>query len=171
MIPVEASFVLEMMLKAEPRPTPWHDTYMSTAQAVAKSANKYPLFAGDDGPAKSAALAVGVMWFESHFEPKAKGDRQCLERDARGDCLKRGEPQSLCAFQVGVSNFKGLGVTEESILGDIQVCSDSGFRMMRTSFSICSGGDWTIEDRLNQYATGGSVCQRPFHDEGGHRVR
>lgn len=171
MIPVTPGFVLAMMLKAEPAPTPWRDTYLATATAISSSANRMPLFRGEDGPAKSAAIAVGVMWFESHFNPKAEGDRKCLVRDANGDCAKRGEPQSFCAFQVGDSNFAGLGITREKIQGDIQVCSDAGFTLMHSSFNTCSGKEWTLEDRLNQYATGGPICVKPWHDEGGHRMR
>lgn len=174
MIPVEVSFVLEMMLKAEPKPTPWRDTYASTAQAVANSANKYPLFSGEDGPARSAAVAVAVMWFESHLDPKAKGDGKCLEYQMPSadelemraskfpgipvplKCKKKGPPQSFCAFQVGVSNFKFLGVTEETILGDIQVCSDAGFRMMNASFGLCR--ERPLDERLTHYAAGGSTC-------------
>lgn len=159
-IPVEASYVLALMLKAQPEAgVPWRSTYESTAAAVAKAANASPLFAGEDGPAKSASLAVSVMWFESHYKPNAEGD------------FHNGRPTSFCAFQISETNFKYLSVTRDQIQSDIQVCVDSGFRMMKASFSICSGPEWKLEDKLNQYATGGGVCLRPKHDEGAHRVR
>lgn len=162
---VTATYVLALMLKLQPEASvPWRSTYEATATAVAKAANASPLFAGDDGPAKSAALAVSVMWFESHFKPDAAGD---FVTNARGE--KRAT--SFCAFQISETNFQYLGVTREQIQTDIQTCVDSGFRMMHASFKICSGSAWKLEDRLNQYATGGGACVRPKHDEGAHRVR
>lgn len=188
---VDPAFVLAMMLKAEPTPTPWQDTYLATATAISSSANRIPLFPEEDGPAKSAAIAVGVMWHESRFNPKAEGDRQCLEVEPvtseqidesmngpRGTfmrpkvkCKRRGPPQSFCAFQVGKSNFGFLHTTREEILNDIQVCSDAGFTMMKKSFETCSGSEWSIFDRLNHYVTGGGICVKPKHDEGVHRMR
>lgn len=174
---VAASFVLDMMNKAVP-PTsiPWRDTYSMTADAIANAANNTPLFSGKDGPARTAAVMVGVADFESKLNPKARGDGICLERDAREKCIRRGPPQSFCAFQVHRSNFAMLETNEEEILNDIFVCARVALRMMHISFKTCSGIDsstnlsWRPIDRLNQYATGGSVCVRPQHDEGEHRM-
>lgn len=168
---VAAAFVLDMMVKAQPPAgVPWRDTYATTAEAIATAANANPLFAGDEGPARTAAVMVGVAQMESSFDPKAKGDG-CLERDENKKCVKRGEPQSLCAFQVGRSNFAVLGTNEEEILGDVFVCTRVALRLMHASFKICSGAEWKPIDRLNQYTTGGGVCVRPLHDEGEHRMR
>jgi hypothetical protein len=166
---VDAAYVLALMLKAQPEDTAWRSTYETTATAIAAKANESPLFAGDDGPAKTAALAVSVMWFESNFKPDATGD--CEDKLPNGMCKVGARPRSFCLFQVHESNHKALGTTKERLLSDVGACVDAGFRLMKISFAMCSGKDWKTEDRLNQYATGGGVCVRPSRDEGAHRVR
>lgn len=52
-------------------PAPWSSTYPATAAAIANAATEAPLFAGKDGPARTAALLVSVAWFEGRFDPKA----------------------------------------------------------------------------------------------------
>lgn len=182
---VAAAFVLEMMDEAQPH-APWKNTYPSTAMAIATESNAWPLYPGEDGPARTAAIMVGVAEMESHFDPKAKGDGVCLEYEVRPAtmfglgalyalkkprCIKRGPPQSFCAFQVHQSNFTSLGVSEAEVLGSIETCTRSALRMMHASFNLCGGSPWTPFDLLNQYATGGGVCVRPLHDEGEHRMR
>lgn len=168
---VEASLVLEMMLAAESHPerSPWRSTYPATAAAIAAAANANPLFKGPRGPEETAAEIVSVAWFESHFEQRASGDRECLERDAKKECTKRGEPRSWCAMQVHDSNFAGMKVTRDELLDDIGKCVSTGLRLMHESYRTCAGRPH--EERLNQYATGGPLCVTPLHDEGGHRVR
>lgn len=72
---IAAHFVLDMMTKAvPPAKVPWGDTYSTSAEAIATAANNAPLFAGDDGPARTAAIMVGVADMESKLDPKAKFD-------------------------------------------------------------------------------------------------
>lgn len=182
---VAAAFVLDMMEQAQSS-APWKSTYASTASAIANEANAWPLYSGEDGPARTAAVMVGVAEMESHFDPKARGDGECLEHEVRPAtmfglgalyatkaprCIKKGPPQSFCAFQIHRSNFPSLGVNEADVLGSIETCTRSALRLMHASFNLCSGGSWTSLDLLNQYTTGGGVCVRPTRDEGEHRMR
>ena len=153
---VDPAYVLKLMLVAQPA-APWRSSYESTAVAIAEAANAQPLPFADDAAARTAALLVATARFESAFK-----------QDAEGDPL-RGEPQSFCLLQVGKSNFAQLGVTRELMQHDIKTCVRTGLRMMHISFNVCRSRP--IDERLNQYATGGGSCVQPKHDEGGHRVR
>lgn len=167
---VDPTFVLAMMLKAQPA-APWRASYERTAVAIARASSARPLFAGADGAERTAALVVSVAWFESRFQPDAEGDRPCLERDARGECSRRGEPQSFCALQVGRSNLAWLGVTRERLLEDVDACVDVGLRMMHLSFRVCRAEP--LEHRLAHYAAGGYRCPLSNEDasrKSGHRM-
>jgi hypothetical protein len=148
-------WILALMLKAEPSP-PWRATYERTASAIAKAAHASPLFEGEHGAEKTAALIVGVAWFESAFKPDAAGD--CT--DAKGavlDCRKPGAiPHSFCALQVSETNFKGLGTTREEVQTDIDACIRHGLRLMHQSFAVCRSAP--LEERLTWYASGGPTC-------------
>ncbi len=190
-----ALWALAAMNQLEPN-TPYKDTYVHTADVFARSALSSPLFAGEDGPKKTVALYLGVSWFESRFDPKAKGDGTCLEwksscsDDTKDDpryanvctktCVKRGPPNSFCLGQVNRSNFKGLGVTEETLLegeknaeGTLttrtgtEVCVDAMNRMMKRSMQVCATEP--LENRLGWYAAGGEKCTRGFR-ESAHRM-
>ena len=150
---VSAEWVLLMMLKAEPT-SPIKHTFAKTALAIARAAERDPLFAGPLAAERTAAQLVSVAWFESHFKPDAIGDH-----DRRADGTK-GEPRSFCAMQIGKSNFAALGITRAEILGDIDVCIDAGLRMMHISYAVCRG--IPIEERLAHYAGGGGSC--PIHN-------
>lgn len=167
---IDPEYVLALMLKVQPDNVPWRNTYEATAAAVAAKANEMPLYPKDpNGPALTAAIAVAVMHYESHLDPAAKGD--CVEKLSNGMCKPGGRPRSFCAFQIHETNFKSLGVTKDELLSNIETCVDAGFRMMHISFGICRGKDWTIYDRLNQYATGGGACVMPTRHEGETRMR
>ncbi len=162
---ITAAAVLAMMLDAEPTAaaSPWRSSYEDSADAISTVANDSPLFAGDDGPLRTAALFVSTSWFEANFHIAAKGD--CRKKDERGRCVA--EPQSLGLYQIGVSNLAGLGVTEEDMTTDPLVQTRAARRMMAISFGICSGR--AVDDLLGQYASGGSTCAGV--EKSGHRVR
>lgn len=163
MVTITAAYVLKLMIAAQAN-APWRSTYESTASAIADAANANPLpFPGDNASAQTAAMLVATARFESAFKPDAEGDF-----DKRADGT-RGEPNSFCLLQVGKSNFGFLGVTREQMQSDVATCVRAGLRMMHVSFTVCRGRP--IEERLNQYTTGGGACVQPTHDEGGHRVR
>lgn len=163
---VDVDWVLALMLRAEPAAasSPWRSTYKKTAAAFARAATARPLFSGADGADRTAALLVSVAWFESRFQQNAEGDHEIV--NGKKDLSK---PNSFCAMQIGKSNFAGLGVTAEALLSDIDLCVDTGLRLMHVSFGVCRAAP--LEHRLDHYATGGEGCRVPPHDEGGNRIR
>lgn len=155
MVTVQAAWVLTLMQSIEPN-APWKDTYEKTAEVFAKVANEQPLFKGEDGAMRTAALFVSVAWFEGRLKPNAIGDKG----------------QSVCAFQVGVSNLAALGTTKDAMLDDIEVCTKSARTMMATSFRVCANKP--VEDIMAHYAFGGPTCGGPKEEgfrESRHRMR
>ena len=65
-----SAWILLLMIGLQPS-APWRDTYATTANAIARAAEAEPLFAGEDGPARTAALLVSVAWFEGRYDPNA----------------------------------------------------------------------------------------------------
>jgi hypothetical protein len=164
---IDPTWILALMLKVEPS-SPFRATFDKTAAAIARASDASPLFGGDHGGERTAALVVSVAWFEGRLNPRAEGDRTCKRYDGER-CIERGEPTSFCTMQIAESNFPALGVTREIVQGSIDSCIDAGLRMMKSSFSVCRAKP--LEHRLDWYATGGEGCVAPFHDEGVHRVR
>ncbi len=139
---VTASWVLALMMAAQST-HPYRSTYERTAEAIARAAVATPLFTGAHGAERTAALLVSVGKYESAFDPTAIGDHG----------------QSHCLLQVGQSNFGFLSVTRAEIHQSIEVCIDSGIRMMQASFRACRGRP--VEERLAHYAEGGEQCPDP----------
>lgn len=133
------AWTLAAMVKLQPE-APWRGTYDETAQVISRVAADSPLFTGDDGPRKTAALLVSVAWFESTFKPDALGDKG----------------KSVCLFQIHESNHKSLGVTRDELLTNRETCVRTGRKLMQISFGVCR--DRPVEDHLGQYAAGGSTC-------------
>jgi hypothetical protein len=172
-----AAWILRMMLILQPASvTPWADSYGTTAAVFADVAIHAPLFPGKDGIERTAALFTSVAWYEGRFDPQAKGDGKCLEyvpvteaelkiaingppgtpMRPKMKCLKKGPPQSVCMFQIGISNLAGLRTTQEELLSDTTKCTLAARTMMQTSFGVCHG--LPISDLLGHYASGGNTC-------------
>jgi hypothetical protein len=165
---VNPAWVRALMTKSEPTPPPWIGTFDSSAAIIASVADELPVYAGDDGPAKTAALLVSIGWFESHFRPDAKGD--CDKRDpVTKICVAGSRAHSFCMFQIHETNFASLGVTETQVQTDLRVCARSALRLVRISFRVCA--EKPHLDRLDHYAAGGNGCRTPLHEEGRHRMR
>ncbi len=146
-------WALKAMLTIQPAAvTPWADTYQDTAEVFAKVAEEQPLFKGDDGVQRTLSWFISTAWFEGRFDPRAKGD--CTEKDKAGKCIS--PPQSLCMFQVGVSNLSGLGLTAEEILGSTEVCTRAARKLMKISMGVCKARP--MEEWLGHYASGGGTC-------------
>jgi hypothetical protein len=162
---IDPSWVLTLMLKAEPAhaQSPWRASYEATAAAIARAADQRPLFAGQDGAAKTAAVLVSVAWFESRFQPDAEGDKPKLADGTRG------RARSVCAMQVHESNFAALKVTRAELLSDVQRCFDTGLELLHVSFGVCRAQP--LEHRLAHYCVGGNGCTLPTKGEDAHRMR
>lgn len=154
---------------------PWKDTYEDTAAAFAESALTSPLFctkqsdgecvATTDDIRKTGALYVSTSWFESRHNPKAEGDGGCLAREGTR-CTKHGPAHSFCLGQINDSNFAGLGVTREAIVGDVRVCVKAMNTLMKRSLKVCEGR--RFEDLLSWYTAGGDGCRT--NKESAHRM-
>jgi hypothetical protein len=160
---VTAKFVLAMMLLAEPH-SPFVSTFEKTAEAIADAANASPVFDGEDGTDRTAALLVSVAWYESRFQVDAAGD--CAKKTAVGTCAG-GKPRSFGLFQIHESNHAWLGVTREQITADPEVAAAAALKMIHASFVICRARP--LEGRLGWYARGGSGCPEESR-ESKHRV-
>lgn len=165
------AWILSVMIFLVPN-APWKDTFESTAEAFAENAIASPLFKDDDGR-KTASVMISLAWFEGSLKPNAEGDHDCLKRDPRTKkCtqIDLTRPHSFCTFQINDSNFGTLGVTKDQLLTDIKVCTATALRMMKKSFTICSGR--SVEDLLNWYAVGTNTCPLTVEqDKGRHRMR
>lgn len=157
--------VLAMLIDAEPNAdaSPWRGSYDATAQAISAVANESPIFDGDSGRLRTAALFASLQWFESNGNPAARGD--CRKQDEKHRCL--GDPQSFGLYQIGRSNFASLGVDEEIMTGPPYAQTIAARKMIAISFAICRGR--AEDDLLGQYASGGSTCAGI--EKSGHRMR
>lgn len=164
---VNPEWVRALMVKSEPR-APWAHTYESSSAIIAGVSDEMPVYAGEEGAAKTAALLVSIGWFESHFRPDAKGDCDQIHPVTRM-CLPGSRAHSFCMFQIHETNFAWLGVTETEVQNSLSVCARSALRLIRNSFRTCASQ--SRENRLDQYTTGGNGCQSPRHEEGRHRIR
>jgi soluble lytic murein transglycosylase-like protein len=145
-----AAWVLAAMVSLEASP-PWAGTYAETAEAIADVALEAPLFDGEAGPLRTAALLTSLAWFESRFDPRAVGDHG----------------RSVCLLQVHASNHAALGVTRDELLDDPRTCLRAGVKMIRQSFAVCARRP--LLERLSHYAAGGAGCERGRR-ESRHRV-
>jgi hypothetical protein len=167
-VPDLAALVLSAMRTLEPS-SPYDATFETTAYAVADESTRSPLFAGEEGAARTAALVTSVAWFESRFQPDAAGD--CDRTTREGTCAKGARPSSFCLLQINASNHRALGVTADELRTDAATCVRAGLRMMRQSFAACRA--LPLEERLDWYAGGGPTCAAPSEDarrKSRHRV-
>ena len=156
---VTAAWVLVALRTLAPE-SPYAATFDATAEAIATEASARPLYDGEAGAEKTAALLASVAWFESSLRPDAAGDKRA------------GRPTSFCLLQINETNHKGLGVTASELQTDVDACIRAGLAMMRTSFSIC--GRLPHEQRLIWYAAGADGCSAENEDarrKSEHRIR
>lgn len=142
-------WILLLMLALVPH-APNVDAFPAIAMAIDRASHEAPLYAGEDGPSRTAAELVALAWFESRFDPRAVGDHG----------------QSLGLWQIGRSNLRDLGVTEDDLF-DPYRAARAALRMMRASFAVCRVRP--KEERLAQYAAGGADCLRGVR-ESRHRT-
>jgi hypothetical protein len=154
MVPPE--WVLALMLKAQPA-HPYRATYERTSEAIARASEASPLFSGDRGDAKTAALLVSLAFFESGMKPDAAGDCSDKTGQKRLACTEPGAiPHSFCLLQIHESNLAGFGVTREEIQSDVGACVRTSLALLHQSFRICRA--LGLEDQVRWYAGGGPTC-------------
>lgn len=151
---------------------PWADAYALTAESLVKVAEESPLYARqEDGVRRTLAQDLGIAFYESTFKPNAEGDCRPEDSTKTKLCKPGARGRSVCLFQVHESNHKALGVTREELLTSVEVCARAAHTMMRASFAVCRSRP--LEERLSQYAYGGSTCGGPKNEgvlESRHRM-
>lgn len=108
------------------------------AAAIAKASFEKPLFVGEDGPRRTAALITAVAVFESGFKQIA-GDCKDKPPGWPGCGKEEGsKPTSWCFLQVhfidGVEKVKGY--TPEDLMTDPLACARAGREIMRDSIKV-----------------------------------
>ena len=138
---ITPALVLAAMVAVQPN-APWRATYESTAEAIANEASAHPLFDGEDGTVRTAALLVSLAWFEGAFRPDAVGDGGA----------------SVGMFQVNGSALAFVGATREELLRDTVACVSAGRRIAALSLSRCRA--LPADERLSLYASGSCTTGR-----------
>lgn len=147
MTPLTYSWVLAAMMRLQPN-APWVATYSETAEAIAKASSEDPLFAGDAGPKKTAAVLVALAYFESNFNPNAIGD----------------QGKSFGLFQIQPPTAK----IDASLLQLPRNAAYVAIDLIRTSFSVCK--DQPFAEKLAWYAAGSSKCLDAGKKPSEHRL-
>lgn len=147
-----AAVVLAWMVSLQPLAvTPWRDRFPEVAEAIADVSAEAPLYRGERGVERTAALLTAMAWHESRFDVGAVGDKGA----------------SVCLLQLGVSNLRALGVTRDELLGDARACLRAAVRMVVISFGVCRARP--PQDRLAHFAAGGGGCGEKGTRESRHR--
>ncbi len=142
--------------------------YQSIADDIASvvwNPQNPPLFKGPEGRAKTAAIMLGIMKFESGFR---KDVDLGVGKQSRGD-----GGRSWCLMQINIGNGRTMpwnikyqrlptpndpkdevvqGWTGLELVTDRKKCVEAGYRIMKVSFEMCHNlpvGDW-----LRVYASG-----------------
>jgi L,D-peptidoglycan transpeptidase YkuD (ErfK/YbiS/YcfS/YnhG family) len=131
------------MLAAQPE-APWKVSYLRTAEAIAAVVEaKEPVFEGEDGRKKTAALLVAIAWAESRFNATAVGD----------------QGRSVGLYQLFESNVPTPeGFYRVDILGNPDNATRVAYRMVRYSLEFC--GKYPALNRLGAYTGGTCTGER-----------
>jgi hypothetical protein len=135
------AWILTMMVALQGA-APWLDTYPTTARAIDRAAHAFPVYEGEDGPARTAAELVAIAWYESRFNPRA------VAEDGSG---------TVCLGQIDV---RGLGVAAEALLESVNDCVEAMLARIRESHRVCALRGRERVERLGQYTGGGGACDR-----------
>jgi transglycosylase-like protein with SLT domain len=131
------AWILSLMLSLVPK-APWDTTYPQTATAIAEAAEESALFAGEQGPAQTAALLVALAYYESSFRPDAVGDKGA----------------SVGLYQISRAN---LTVPSSWVMTDARLATREALRLIRISQQVCRGRP--LPEMLGWYASGGAGCR------------
>lgn len=147
-VPVEPNWVLAKMYALDPS-TPWLFTYQETAEAIAQASNADPLFSGDDGPKKTAAVLIALAHFESKFHPNAVGD----------------SGKSFGLFQIQPPTAH----VDAGLLQVPRNAAPIAIDLIRRSFKVCEAEP--LDARLSWYAAGHSGCRKAGLLKSEHRMQ
>jgi hypothetical protein len=128
-----SGWILSLMMLLQPR-APWIGTYEATASAIDQAVQEEESLFPDepDGRAKTAAILVALAWAESTFKPNA----------------------------VGYGGVRGLyQIGGHGNLSDPLKASRVALELLRESFRLCAKRP--VNERLAQFAAGGSSCKAP----------
>ena len=139
-----SAWIFSLMVLLQPA-APWRGTYERTARAIDDAAHEAPLYPGEDGVERTAALLVAVAWRESRFDPMARATDCCGE--------------SLGLFQVHGTNARRLGLMGVSELFDPLTNARAALALLAESLRICAKS--LPDERLAEYASGLALCDVP----------
>jgi hypothetical protein len=154
--------------------------YQSIAEdivSVLYNPDNLPLFVGSEGRARSAAVVLGVMFFEGGFRrdvdlglgPMSRGDggqSYCLMQIRVGKGRTTTWNKALNRFGRWNDSETDLvqGFTGPEMVQDRKKCIEAGYRMIRSSFAACRS--LPVADWLRVYASG--TCE---DGDGAHASR
>lgn len=142
---VPGHWVLAVMRAIQPHAPPLIlNTYPETAEAIAEAATNDPLFPGEDGPVRTAAVLVAIAFYESNFDRTAIGDHG----------------KSFGLFQISGAHVPGLVA---NVLLVPREAAPVAIKLIRTSLRVC--GEFPWNERLGWFGAGGVGCK-----EAGRRV-
>ena len=133
---VTSVWVLAIMNALAPA-TPWAFQYGEIAEAIADASNQDPLFPGEDGARKTAAVLLALAYHESRFQPNVVGDNGA----------------SFGLFQIQPPTAK----VEAHLLTLPRNAAFIAIGLIRTSFRVCAQDE--MKNRLAWYAAGGLGCR------------
>lgn len=138
------------------------------AAAIAEASIEKPLFPGEDGPRRGAALMVGIARYESGFKADAKGD--CKDKPPGwpgcGQKSNDSVPTSFCFMQVhfddGVERVQGY--TREELLTNPLSCARAGREIIRDSAKNSPKGEPLLQyaGRSREARTRFELAQKLF---------
>jgi hypothetical protein len=137
---VSGLWVLRLMNTAEPG-QPWSPVYGEISEAIAQASNDDPLFSGEHGAYKTAALLVAIAWYESRFHPNI------VHKEADGST-------SFGLYQIQAPTAKVPG----NLLLLPRTASYVAIDLLRQSFRQCASAP--EDERLAWYASSGNGCPR-----------
>src|SRR5580692_4684109 len=151
------SWCLTIMTFLVPR-APWTDSFPRGAEAFVTAAERDPLFKGPHGVERTIDYELSVAWFESKYDPSAKGDRGAslgLFQVTTGTA-KPYQGQAHATRALWGDTFDPWAPVAEELL-EPEAAAPIAIRLMRVSFWICRGRP--KDEALGWYAAGGLGCR------------
>lgn len=137
LLPVATWWVMQVMYAVQPS-APMHiqSSYGEISVAIANASLSDPLFTGDDGAYRTAALLIALAHHESHFQKNAVGDGN----------------KSFGLFQIQPPTAK----VDSMLLMLPANASLVAIDLIRTSMKLCAKRP--LPERLAWYAQGRGAC-------------